>query len=366
MIVTIKSVFWHGKNYLKKSIYSVTPLKWFTPIPSNIYIIPSQRCNAKCIMCLNWKEKEPLELPIELWKKAIDELAHIAPYSKVNISGGEILLPGLLRDIAFYAVKKLPFTGIVTNGFLLDTKMAKELIAAKFSNINISVDGNTEKTVNTIRGREYAFKTTLHAMELLAKEIKKTKSHTKVIIKPIVMGLNFPELPDLVRKVHSLGLDGVYFQPIEPIYNSKQTFTELKKSALWIQEKNKPKALQVVNELIEMKKTGFPIINEIANLEELKAYFELEEKTKSNQQMNCTIDLSNLFILQDGNISFCGSFPAIGNIKNGHIQKALLSPFADLMRKRIRNCGKVNTCMSTCKVSKSLFQQAKLFLMLNK
>lgn len=357
---------WHCINYIKKSIYTVFPFNYFTPIPTSIYVVPSKRCNAKCIMCFNWREKNPPELPFSVWKRVVDELAKIAPYSKINVSGGEALLPGIVHDVAFYAVKKLPYTGIVTNGFLLDKKMIKKVVAAGFSNINISIDGNTEKTVNLIRGRKYAFRTTMDAMKILIEEIRRTNSHTKVFIKPIIMGLNFRELPGLVRKVQKIGLHGVYFQPIEPIYNSQQTFAELKKSSLWIQEKDKIKALQIIDELIFMKKKGFPIVNEITNLEELKDYFELNENLNKKWLKKCEIDLSNLFLKYNGNISFCETYPAVGNIQKISIQKAITSPFAKSLRKRIRYCGKIKTCMSTCKVNKSLFQQAKLFFMLNK
>lgn len=367
MQLSIRALCWHGINFIKKNIYSIVPLRMLCPLPTNIYIVPSQRCNAKCIMCLNWMEKNPKELSLNTWKKTIDELADIAPYSKINMSGGEILLPGLLHDIAFYAVKKLPYTGIVTNGFLLDKKMIKKVIAAGFSNINVSIDGNTEKTVNMIRGREYAYTRTLTAVEALVKEIKRTKSHTKVFIKPIVMGINFHELPDLVRTAQRIGLDGVYFQPIEPIYNSKQTFIELKKSSLWIQEEDRSRAEMTINTLIDMKKKGYPIVNEIENLKELKDYFELENNSKKvkKYQKKCEIDLSNIFLLSQGEISFCGTFPPIGNMQKTSIKKALLSPFSQIMRKRIRSCGKITTCMSTCKTSKSIFQQVKLFMMLN-
>jgi radical SAM protein with 4Fe4S-binding SPASM domain len=158
----------------------------------------------------------------------------------------------------------------------------------------------------------------------------------------------------------------VYFQPIEPIYNSKQTFVELKRSALWIQEKDRERALAVINELISMKKAGALIVNEISNLEELKDYFKLSAQTNVSKQQTCEIDLSNLFLTPNGGISFCGSFPDIGNIQKTSIKNALVSPFARMLRKRIRHCGKIDICKSTCKVNKSLYQQARLFLMLNK
>lgn len=364
----ILSFIWHTANYLKKEVFKVYSInsKWLVPIPSNIYIVPSRRCNAKCIMCMNWREKNPIELPLSVWKKAIDELARIAPYSKVNISGGEVLMPGIVRDVAFYAAKKLPFTGVVTNGFLLNNASVKKLVAAQFSNINISVDGNTEKTVNMIRGREYAFRTTLEGMRMVVEEIKRTHSHTKVLIKPIIMGLNFSELPDLVRKAQEIGIHGIYFQPIEPIYNSKQTFEELKKTALWIQKKDKKRALKVIDELIIMKRKGFRIINEISSLEELKDYFELRVQGQKVVQKTCEIDLSNLFLTHNGTISFCSSYPPLGNIQKIQIADALISSIALLLRKRIRNCGKIDTCKSTCKVNKSLFQQARIFLLLNR
>jgi len=181
-----------------------------------------------------------------------------------------------------------------------------------------------------------------------------------------MMGLNFRELPDLVRKLQKMKVDGIYFQPIEPIYNSRQTFPELKKSALWIPPKDKNEALRIVNELIALKQAGAPIINEKSNLEDLKDYFELRSEDKRIHPKKCEIDLSNLFLVPDGSISFCGTYPAIGNIKKDRIYAALSSPFATFLRKRIRNCGMIKTCMSTCKINKSLFQQARMFLMLNK
>lgn len=361
----IRALVWHGVNYIKRLLFVYIPWPLFVPLPTNIYITPTQLCNSKCIMCLSWRDDGSKDLSFSLWKKAVDTIARIAPYSKINISGGEILLPGLLHDIAFYTVKKLPYTGIVTNGFLIDRKMARKLIAAGFSNINLSIDGMRPETVNLIRGRRYAYATTQNAMKLLANEIKRTGSHTKVIVKSIIMGLNVTELPDLVRTVKQMGLHGIYFQPIEPIYNSKQTFAELKKSTLWIQEADRQRAMRIFNTLVTMKKEGYPILNEVKNIEGMKHYFELEGDGIRVPVKNCTIDLSNLFLSEKGDISFCSTYPALGNIRTMSIEHALCTPHARFLRKRIRACGKRNSCMSTCKSDKSLIQQLKLFLFLN-
>ena len=133
-----------------------------------------------------------------------------------------------------------------------------------------------------------------------------------------------------------------------------------------IRNKKTASAKKMLEDVISMKKAGALIVNELSNLEEPKDYFELREKESIAAQKTCEIDLSNLFLTHNGGISFCGTYPDIGNIQKTSIKNALVSPFARLLRKKIRHCGKIDTCKSTCKVNKSLYQQARLFLMLNK
>jgi len=364
-LTKIKASLFHAINYLKKTVFVYTKLKIFTPKPQSIYLAPGAKCNSRCIMCLSWLKKTKT-IPFRKWKIFIDNIYEDwSRYLKINISGGEVLLPGPMKKVVDYSVEKLPYTGITSNGFLIDKKMAQSLISKKFSNINISIDGNTDKTVNLIRGRPYAFIKSRSAISFLVKEKKKQNSLTKIIIKTIIMGLNFNELPALVRWVKSIGADGIYFQPIVPIYDSQQTLSQLKKTSLWIQPQNQKKLIAVINKLAKMKSLDYPILNDYDNLELIKKYFCNNTNNIIKLNRSCTIDLTTLFIGDNGNIYFCTAFPPIGNIKNKKsLNEIITSDVAFQQRKKIRSCPMVNQCLSTCAVQKNLFQQIKLFLFL--
>jgi len=315
-------------------------------------------------MCLSWLNKTK-GLSFKAWKKAINNIyKDWGRYLKINISGGEVLLPGTMKKTIAYSVRKLPYTGITSNGFLVNKKVARWLISKNFSNINISFDGYTKKTVNLIRGRPFAYDKTRSAIKYLVDEKKRQKSKTRIVVKTIIMGLNYKELPNLVGWVKDIGADGIYFQPIQPIYDSKQTFNQLKKSSLWIRQNNRKKAAKVINELIKMKRLNYPILNDYDNLKLVKEYFEINPKKNSKKIHSCFIDLESIFIFDDGKVYFCPSFPSIGNIKNRSLNNIINSDVACRQRSLIRSCKKINSCLSTCVSRKSLLQQLKLFLFL--
>jgi len=360
----LRASLFHIINYIKKEAFTAIPLSIFTPNPNNIYFIPGTRCNSHCIMCLNWLIR-PKHSPFKIWKKTVNDIKKISPYIKVNISGGEVLLPGVMKKTIEYSIKKLPYTGITTNGLLIDKKLAKKLIQKKFSNINISLDGIKASTVNLIRGRPFAFNKTKQAIICLAEERKKQRSNTKIIVKTIVMALNYQELPDLVTWLQNQKIDGVYFQPIEPIYASKQTYEQLKASSLWLKDGDKKSYSSIINKLMKMKKEGSPILNDFENLRLLKEYFFPKTTAIQPPPSVCHVDLESLIIKENGDVFFCTYFPEIGNLRNSSLNSIIHSKKAFEQRHLIRSCKNTNTCLSTCLYNKSLIQKLKLFLFLN-
>jgi len=361
----VRAIVFHGMNYIKKWIFlwsGNNPL--FFPKPQIIYMTPDMRCNSRCLMCHAWKTCEK-PLSFLYWKRIIDDIvSFLGPYTKVNISGGEIFYSPLMKKIIAYAIERLPYTGITSNGLLITKHLAKELIAKNFSNINISIDGNTEKTVNSVRGRNDAFERSRNAVRYLVYEKKKQHRETKIIVKAIFMGMTMKELPDLASWVHYVGADGIYIQPIQPLYYTNSS-VDIKKTMLWPHVSQKEIVKSVICRLIQMKKEGFPIMNDEESLREMYVYFGMahKEQQQTVQKKSCTIDLTTLFIFSEGTVHFCGSFPPIGTIQKDSLRTMLYSSIAQLQRIQIRNCKKL--CLETCRSNKSIFEMAKKFFWLN-
>jgi len=334
---TIQAALFHGINYSKQYLFLKTNQPLFLPKPRSIYVTPDLSCNSRCIMCRAWQDKSTA-LPFDIWKRFFDDvLQWCGPYVKMNISGGEILVSDIMKRCIDYSVSKLPYTGITSNGFLIDKKVAKNIISKGFSNINISLDGDTKKTAELIRGRSDALQLTKNALKYLVEEKKRQHAKTKIIVKTVIMGLNIEELPSLVRWVALLGLDGIYFQPIEPIYNSDQTLEQLQKTKLWIKPTQRNKAKHVFGELIEMKKNNYPILNDTENFMGIYKHFRLNDENGSVPfiRRTCEIDTSSIFVQHDGSIRLCPSFSPIGNIASGRLKDIMVSKYAFIQRKQI-------------------------------
>lgn len=357
----IKAVAFHAINYSKRCMSARVSSRWGISFPNSIYIIPDCSCNSHCSICHSWKIKS-VTLPFPTWKACIDDIAdNISPYIKINISGGEVLLPGLSKELVVYAVKRLPYTGITTNGYIVDKTLAESLIALGYSNINVSFDGTKPETVVRMRGREDAYEKTSNAIRMLVEAKKHQHARTKIIIKTVIAGPNFQEIPSLVRWVETIGADGIYLQPIQPIFLSGQTLEQLKQTPLWVQDGQRVQAEKVISTLIKMKGTGCHIINDNSNLHSLFRYFELGlTNNETDHRRGCEVDLDSLFIMPDGNVHFCMEFPSIGNIKNQSITDILHLKSTGLQRSQIRQCCK--ECLTTCFFHKSLIQRITLFL----
>lgn len=135
------------------------------PIPINLLISVTSECSLNCKYCYGPKNKEKIELPLELIDKVVTEGKNLGTYWNV-ISGGE---PFLRKDLfkIFEKHKDVGFT-VFTNGLPVNTKLAKKL--AELGNVMpaISLEGFKEKT--DFRRGKGVFKRVMNSMDILKKE----------------------------------------------------------------------------------------------------------------------------------------------------------------------------------------------------
>jgi MoaA/NifB/PqqE/SkfB family radical SAM enzyme len=87
-------------------------------------------------------------------------------------------------------------------------------------------------------------------------------------------------------------------------------------------------AAATVNELIRLKREGYPVANSFAQLEVMLPYFRNPESTRSavqghsahEQRQNCSA-LTTLQIQSNGDVRSCASAPPFGNVKTGSIRQ---------------------------------------------
>ena len=189
------------------------------PIIANL--MPTYRCNNRCIMCDLPKTRThgrrgTEEMDTAAMKRVIDDLAAIGT-SGLSFSGGEPTLRSDCMELLGYAEQVGLFVHLNTNAWTLtDAARVDALLATGVASVNFSLDGSTAATHDRLRGAPGSFARVAKATELvLARRRGRTPTLTYVVV---VGPANHHELPDLVALARRRGIDSVSFMPLHGTY----------------------------------------------------------------------------------------------------------------------------------------------------
>ena len=108
----------------------------------NLHIL--EACNFRCRQCFSKFGTEKL-LPVEDWKKIIDNCIAGADVTEFNIAGGEPMLYPGLTELVKYIRSKGVKVSLITNGSLMDEEWIKNY-AGLYETIGFSVDSLDDET----------------------------------------------------------------------------------------------------------------------------------------------------------------------------------------------------------------------------
>ena len=171
--------------------------------PLNIIIEPGNYCNLNCSTCIHDRLTRPKgSINILLYKKIIDEIAEINPYTRIwlDFYGEPLLQKYKLYYMIDYAKKKaLMNIEINTNGTLLDAEMAEMLLDSGISFISIDCDGFSKEVYEKIRvngDRDVTYSN----IEYILKRKKELGLKTPIIeVKTMEMEENKDEVDKIVQ-----------------------------------------------------------------------------------------------------------------------------------------------------------------------
>lgn len=185
--------------------------------PKFIVLGVNNVCNLHCKMCdvgtqnldsnfaVNLVGSKPLNMPLDLLKKAIDETAQYFPTSKLAYAFTEPLVyPQLMESLA-YANEKGMHTVLTTNALSLPQK-AEKLVNAGLNQINISLDG-LEEIHNEIRGNKKSFQKAIEGI----KKLKSFPGSPEIHVICAITEWNYDSLYDFASYFNSLDIDGIGF-----------------------------------------------------------------------------------------------------------------------------------------------------------
>jgi MoaA/NifB/PqqE/SkfB family radical SAM enzyme len=300
--------------------------------PSRIIFCLTLRCNIKCKQCGIWRSPKKKELSTEEWKMIMLALKNwLGPY-RVQVAGGEIFIRDDIVELVRFAQNNNILIGMVSNGTMIDNEMAKSLVNAGLSYIDISIDGIRPETHDFIRGVKGVHEKATGAIHHLKNHAERENSSLSIIVATIIMGYNMDELIDIVEWTEKEGLNGVIFNPLGPACDSDSQWYE--KSDLWPKKQDLEKLDGILDKLIEMKKSGAKILNTEDQFLAMKSYFRNPSIPRGN---NCRVGVTNFLLSCDGEIHLCFHMPSIGNFREP-LRNVWNSEKAKTARKMIKQC----------------------------
>lgn len=185
-------------------------------------LITNYRCNYDCVMCdLKLRDRELrarglAEFGTAQMKGILDDFAALG-ISGVGFTGGEPLIRRDIFELLAYTKKLGMISHLNTNGSLVNDQVAEQIFAAKVDSVNVSLDGASAATHDTIRGVEGAFELAVNAVRRIAAARRSKKGALpRLKTVTVLQETNIEEVKEIITLAVSLGVDCVEFIPRQP------------------------------------------------------------------------------------------------------------------------------------------------------
>ncbi len=344
----------HAVNALAEEMYINIGMDWTKPVA--FYGLVNERCNAQCRYCEYWRlpEYKP-ELAIDEWKAALLSIKDFVGAFSISFSGGEPMMKAGFLDLFAWCHFQGIKAGVTTNGSLLTAACAARVVAAHPFNVNISLDAPKAEIHDHLRGAPGLFERVSQGIGFLREERRRQNIDFPIMLKPTITERNFRYLPELVEWAQAREVM-VSPQPVDRW--TRETYNEL-----WIERERLSEFEIIVEKLIEMQKSGAPIVTPEAVLRLMPDHYR--ELAAPHSVMPCRVGLRNFFIRANGDVEACVmGYPPIGNVKRQSARQIWQSARAREVRHETVHCEKL--CLTTCLSQKTLGNKVGMGLRLMK
>lgn len=293
--------------------------------PTSIMFLLTELCNARCVHCDIWKNRGKEDSPtVDQWKQVLTDLRRWLGPVHVVFSGGEALLKPSTIELAEHASGLGLFLEVLTHGYWDDQAKIEKLALAGPSRVTVSLDGIGE-THTQIRGRPGFFEKTARTIATFQRMRSERNLPYRIRLKTVIMAQNLDAVCEVVRFGRQEGMENV-LQPIEQNYNTPEDARWFETSPNW--PRDPERAVQVVREVVEMKRQGYHVANSYAQLEAMAPYFRDPDSLRVSVQSHTAHErhalcaaLITLQLQANGEVTTCYGAPRVGNIKERPIRE---------------------------------------------
>ena len=316
--------------------------------PTHCDLIINENCMLECRMCHMWQSgNSGADLGDEIWRGFIDSLGDfVKGKAQIQFVGGEPLLRKGVLGLVRHASGKGFLTTMTTNAYLIDGKIARDIVSSGLNTIVISLDGIDRKTHDFLRGRSGVYDRAMNAIKLISEF---GGDSPEIHIMTTIMEPNLDELSGLAEWANqNSAVDSISFQAVmQPFFTNFRNdwYADENFSFLW--PKDAARVGDALDRLINFKRQGYKITNPVPQLNTFKDYFRDPGRFVKNG--HCNLGYNAISVNTAGKIFFCLALEPVGDIRDNVSVEALwASEKAAHARQQIKKCQKNCKSMINC------------------
>lgn len=184
-------------------------------LPIHIQLEPTTYCNLNCKACTRETYLDHSEhLCAEQFQRIVEQIHPL----KISLSGGgEPFLHPHIFEMIHLAKERGCSINTTTNCTLLTPELCSQIVKSGLNLVKISIDGATRETYQKSR-REDRFDQVLEGIHALTAAKKHHQASTPFIrFNYVILKDNYDELAETVELAAEVGVDAIYFQPLDLI-----------------------------------------------------------------------------------------------------------------------------------------------------
>jgi len=190
--------------------------------PQIVSFAITKACNLRCLHChADAREAFPNELTLKEVAQAIDELALLGTEALIFSGGEPLLRKDLLLRLAEHCVDAGIIPAMLTNGVLIDHKVAWELKDAGIMAAGIPIDSTDPEVHDRLRNVPGTFDKALKGIKACL------DVDLKVVVTTMALRSNFAKIPRMIDFVSSLGVDQIAIYDLVPNGRGKDMMDEI-------------------------------------------------------------------------------------------------------------------------------------------
>lgn len=234
-------------------------LKGEANTPLIVSFAVTKACNLRCLHChVSAREAMTNELSLREAMHAIDEMANLGT-SALIFSGGEPLLrKDFVLTLAQYCVDAGIIPAMLSNGLLINHKVAMELKDAGIMAVGIPIDSVNPESHDKLRNMPGTFNQAIKAIQA-CKAID-----LEVVITTMALKDTYSEMPKKIEFLSNLGIDQIAVYDLVPVGRGKDVMDQAMTQEQRVSLIRYLQGMQEDTEVVFAMSGGQPLYPEIA------------------------------------------------------------------------------------------------------